>query len=268
MTIFDFDDYKRYFRFYISRLPKKGHGQITRMAEYLNVNPTLLSQILSGPKDFTLEQSFELCKYMGLSSIESDFLLLLIEKERAGSKNLQNYFQGKLLALKEQGAKLAAHVVQDHKMDDTTRAVYYSTWMYSALRLLTSIEDFQSADAIAKRLGITRAAAVQMLRFLVDHQLCLEKDGRYTAGPQRTYLEPGSPFIGRHHLNWRMKAMQKVDTLTEQEMMFTSPLAISREDFEAIRKDLSAMIQKALGRVKESKSESLFCLNVDFFEIL
>jgi len=84
-------------------------------------------------------------------------------------------------------------------------------------------------------------------------------------GPQRTHLESTSPLIQKHHSNWRLKALQRSDSLDPEELMYTSPVSLSREDFKIIREDLVLMIKKVLDRVHPSPAEEVACLNIDFF---
>ena len=267
MSIFKNRDYKVFLKQYIQALPKRGHGEIAKIANHLDVNSALVSQIINGPKDFTLEQGHELVKYLGLSEIEADYFLLLLQKERAGTHQLKSYFQNKIELLLKDSRQVANRVSQDYQLDDKAKAIFYSSWMYTAARLLTSIEEFQTVDAIAERLQISRAKASDILRFLANSGLCVEEKGRYKMGPSRTHLEYGSPFLNRHHLSWRTKAIQSIDVLREDELLFTAPLTISRTDFANLRERILKLIQEVSVEVKDSKSEAFFCFNVDLFEV-
>lgn len=266
-SIFEFEDYRRFLRVYIRSLPKRGHGEIARLAQHLNLYPAHMSQILAGDKTLTLEHGHELASYLGLSSLETDFLVLLIEKDRAGSHNLKKYFESKLSLLRQESTKLAKRIATDSALDDTAKAVFYSSSVYSAIRLLTSIEEFQEVDRIAARMQMTRAQTTKVLRFLVEKNLCVEANGRFSMGPQRTHLEQGSPFVSRHHTNWRVKSLSVMESLREDELMFTAPLTIGRSDFAALREKIILLIKELSERVKDSKAESLFCLNIDLFEV-
>ena len=96
MNIYIYSNYSTFLRNYIKGLPKNGRGEINRIAENLRVHPTLVSQVLGGSKDFSLEQAHILSKYLGLNSMESDYFLLLVQKARAGTTDLKNYFSGNM----------------------------------------------------------------------------------------------------------------------------------------------------------------------------
>ncbi|OQW47298.1 MAG: hypothetical protein A4S09_16010 [Proteobacteria bacterium SG_bin7] len=82
-----------YLRFYVRSLPKSGHGELTRIANHLRISTTMLSQILSGQRAFNTDQAFELSEYLQLTDIETDYLYLLVEVEKAGTHKNKNYFK-------------------------------------------------------------------------------------------------------------------------------------------------------------------------------
>jgi len=69
-------------------------------------------------------------------------------------------------------------------------------------------------------------------------------------------------------MNWRAQALQKTEAIREDdELMFTAPLTLSRRDVLALRERLLQVIGELSAVVKVSKSETLYCLNVDLFEV-
>ena len=268
MSVLIFEDYKRFCRDRIAAMPKRGHGELARIANYLGVNPALISQIINGPKDFTTEQVLELSKFWGLNAIETDLFVLLVDRERAGTQNLKKYYESKIKASRNLAKQVKERVEVDSVLTEETKAIFYSSWSYAAARLLTEIPNLQCLDEVAARLNFSRAKTADILEFLVDQRLCLKLNDRYAIGPQRTHLDFGSPFLGRHHMNWRARALQKAETVREEdELMFTAPLTLSRKDVLILRERLLQVIQELSGVVKNSKSEALYCLNIDLFEV-
>src|SRR6185312_3955227 len=135
-SIFTYDDYRPFLRAYIRSLPKRGHGEIARMSNHLGIYPAHLSQILNASKGLTLEHGQELAAYLGLSPFETDFLILLIEKDKAGSQKLKKYFETKIATHREESMKVVKRIVTEATLDDTAKAIFYSSFVYSAIRLL------------------------------------------------------------------------------------------------------------------------------------
>ena len=268
MSLFQFKDSKSYLRYYIAHLPKKGRGEISRMAHHLRVSTTLVSQVLSGEKFFTAEQALILTQYLGLIGVEADFFTYLIQAERAGSKDLKLYWNNKLKDIREQSLKISSRVAVDQTLKEEDRAVFYSTPLYSAIRLFTSVEQKgKSLDEICNRFELSRSKASLMLKFLIEKNLCVEKNNRYHIGAQRTHLEQGSPHLLRHHSNWRIRAIRQSEDLTDQELMYTAPVSLSRKDFEGLREEMALFIKSFLDRVHASPAEDIACFNLDFFWI-
>ncbi|HEX4923122.1 MAG TPA: TIGR02147 family protein [Bdellovibrionales bacterium] len=266
MSLFTFENYRAYLRAYIRQLPNKGRGELTRIAQHLRVNTTLLSQVLSGGRDFSQEQAFALSEYLGHSEVEKDYFALLIQAERAGTKALRQHLEKKLRALRQEASKLAVRIEYQRKLTDSERSIFYSSWIYSAVHLFTSTaEKGVTLEEIAARFGQPRARAAEITSFLTQAGLCAETLGRYSMGTQSTFVEQGSPHLLRHHANWRVKAIQKSESISENEMMYTGQVSLSAKDFEVVREQLAELLKDVMRRVKESPAENVACLNLDWF---
>ncbi|MGE3759736.1 MAG: TIGR02147 family protein [Pseudobdellovibrionaceae bacterium] len=263
MTLFEFSDYRPFLKHYIRHLPKGGRGEVSRMAQHLRVNSTLLSQIFSGSKDLTLEQAQNMCEYLALSSLESDYFMLLVQIARAGSVKLKNYFRDKLELIKKESLQVAKRIAQDRVLTDYERSVFYSSWLYSGIRLYTSVGKGKTIDEIAERFDIPRARAVEALRFLASVGLCKEEEGRFKMGAQRTHLEKGSPFLIKHHTNWRIKSLERAESVSDDELMFTAPLSINKKDFARVREEIMGLIKKVSETIKDSEADDVGSLNID-----
>lgn len=268
MSFFEENSYRNLIKQHLKSLPKNGRGQLARFAKLLNVNTTLISQVMSGSRDFTYEQALELAQFMGFSEIEVEYFLTLVQKERAGTTKLKTFFENKVRNLREQSKKIERRYEHDRKLTEEERAVFYSSWLYSGVRLYTSTNPHgKTIDEICERFLIERAKAAEILRFLTKTGLCEETQGRYLMAVQSTFLEQGSPHLMKHHSNWRIKAIQSSDLITPDELMFTAPMSLSESDFKKIRETLAEVIKSASLTVKESEAQSIACLNIDWFWI-
>lgn len=246
-------------------MPRGGRGQLRKIAAHLNVHPTLLSQVLSGGKDLTLEQAILLCDYLGLGELEREYFLLLIQYERAGSKTLKNFFHAKLRVLQEEGNKVASRFEKTTEIREEDKAVFYSHWQNSAVRLLTSIKDFQSLDAVAEKLKLPQARVKRILDFLLSVGLVKEEEGRYQMGPARTHLPSSSPYTIRHHVNWRLKAFEAYEKLEKNELAITFPMTLSKKDSLRLRELIVDFVESVNKTLESSEPEELMCLNIDYF---
>lgn len=267
MTIFETEDYRSFLKAWIRGLPKHGRGEVNKIAAVLGVNPTVVSQTLSGVRDFTPEQVVELTEYMGLNELESDTFTLLVSIEKAGSVKLRTRLRAKLEKLRAQSLSVSTRIREHRLLSDNERAQFYSSYLYPAVRLYCDVDGGQTLEAICARFELSRAKAQEMLTFLVGSHLCIETAGRYSMGPQVTHLEASSPFITKHHTNWRVKAIQRAEDLGRNELMYSGPMVLARADFERLREKMVGFINEVIEEVRPSKSEDVACLNLDFFWI-
>ena len=265
MKVFEFSDYKRFLKHYIENQPRKGRGLVKSIGEHLNVDPSQISQVLSGSKDFTEEHGLLLTRFIGLNELETEYFLTLLKIERSGTKTLKDHYAKKLEKLKVESLNLKERINQDRILGDYEKSVFYSSYLYCAIWLSTSINEGQALADIAERFQISRQKTAGILNFLVDTQLCIEKNGLYTMGTQHIHVERGSPFLSRHHHNWRIKGLERTESISEEEMQFTGPVSISKKDFLAIRELLLDAISKTLQKVKQSEPSDVACLLIDWY---
>jgi uncharacterized protein (TIGR02147 family) len=266
MSLFEFDNYRSYLRDYIKSLPRKGRGELSNIAKHLNINTTLLSQIMSGTREFTQEQAYSLSLYLGHLELEMDYFSLLVQIERAATVDLREHLQRKISAIKKESLKLSRRMTYDKKLSDQERSVFYSSWIYSAVHIFTSLNDKGvTLEEISKRFSLTKTKTAEVLQFLAQAGIVIEKTGRYKPGLQSTFVEQGSPHLLKHHSSWRVKAIQKSEALTDAELMVTGQYSLSKKDFLALREKFTDLVKHISEAIKVSDPEEIVCLNIDWF---
>ncbi len=264
--IFKYIDYRVFLKNYLKIQPKHGHGQISKIAKSLGVSTTHISQVLMGIRSFTQEQSLDLAEYLGLSSFERDYFLCLLQVDRAGKQNLKKYWLEKATEIKKNAEQQPAEFEKDKVLSDAEKSIFYSNPIYSAIRLFMTTNDKGiSLDEIVKRFDLERQYAIQVLNFLVEKELLIQKNFLYFSGPQKTHLEAGSPYIRNYHSSWRLRSISNVDTLRMSELMYTAPVSISKKDFENLREEMHKFIKSFLKTVHDSPAEDIACFNMDWF---
>lgn len=265
MILFDFDEYKIYLEKRLSLMPKAGRGEVQKMAQALRMHSTRFSHILRGQEHFTLEQGLSLTRYLGLNQLESEYFLLLLQEAKAGTKDLESFFFEQRKKLKERSKELSERVPGERKLSESEKALFYSNWYYSAIRLFCSLPGRHTVDEISERFSIPRSRASQAIEFLLHHGLCVSDDQGLHMGPKSTHLESTSPIVSRLHSNWRIKAMERHPSLLQTELAFTSPMSLEAKDVAQIRELLVQMIERATKYADTDHPDALYCLNVDFF---
>lgn len=226
----------------------------------------VISQVLRGPRELTPEQAVRVAKFMGFGSLERDYFLTLVLKNRAGSEDLKNVFEERLLQLRKSANTLKTRIAHS-QFSEKEQAIYYSNWFYSAVRLGISIPDLGSPSRIAEKLRLEPEEVVRILGFLLDHHLLVQTKNGYELGPQVTHVGADSPFVNKHHSNWRVKSLQAMDKRIEKNLFYTGPMALSKQAAKDIRSRLVSVIELSTQMARDSKSEELMCLNLDWFRV-
>lgn len=265
MNVFELDDYKKALKLFIREKQGSSRGILKQIAEYLGVHATLISQILSGSKDFTEEQIFAVCEFLGIPKLESQYLWTLVQIERAGSVKVKSHYQEVKSQIRQQSLQMSHRVIQNRELSETEKAVFYSSWVYSAVQVISTLERKVDFDFICDKLQLSPAKARDILDFLTKIQMVKEENGQFIPGATSTHLEKNSPFINKHHSNWRLRAIEASENLTDQELMYSANFSVSRKDFEKLREEMVQVVQRFLSVVKDSPAEDIAQFNLDLF---
>ncbi len=266
MHIFDYLDYKSYLNDLIRTFPKQGRGQARKLAEHLGVHSVVISQILAGSRDFTTEQALPVAAYFGLDDRATEYLMEMVAYARAGTHGLKSYHKRKLEKARAEHKEIKNRVHKYKELNDIEKSRFYSDWYYAGIALLSSIEGFNSVEAIASYFGLERKKVADVVSFLVATGLCKEEKGKIEMGITSTFVDNSSPYINGHRRNWRLKGLEKFTQPGPDDLFYSSPNSLSAEDAAAIRKQLLENIASVSKRVTDSPCESLMCLNIDWFK--
>ena len=263
-SLFEIQDYKSWIKLRIKSLPHGGRGEISRMAQHLGVHVTLVSQILKGDKDFTIEQGYSLTEYFALNDLEAEFFVVLIQFNRAGTHGLRKFFEKRMGELIQKSQDLKKRLPFDRQLSTEESATFYSDWRFSAVRVFTSLEDGKTFEEIQKHFHLSIQQAHRIVDFLVSTGLCEKKNNFYHVGSQQTHVAFGSPFLKSHLSNWRNKAVESSDGLKIEELMYSSCLSLSRKDFALIKERLAEVVKSVQLAVKETDPQELVIFNLDW----
>ncbi len=266
MTIFNYSSYRDYLKDLLKSRPKQGYGEISKWAASCQVHPTLMSLVLKGERDLSPEQGFALGKHLELTTLEHEYFVQMIHLARAGTKEFRDHLNKKLSSIKTEATLVKKRFQHESELSDDAKLVFYSSYIYSAMRLLCDThKNGVTLEQLAMRFNIRRSELVPKLEFLEKWGLVKRSHDHYQMGPARTMVSRDSTHVIKHHQNWRMQAMMKSERLSEDELMFTCPMALSKKDFENFRIELTHLIQKFSTMLKDSESENIGCFNVDWF---
>ncbi len=246
--------------------PKQGWGQAALLSRRLKISSVLLSQILNGHRELSSEHAHSMCDFLGLSALQTRYFMTLVEMSRAGTLGLKNYYESQLSDLRASAQELRSKIPTDFQLSEYDKAIFYSDWRYSALRLATSVSEFQTVAALAERFDLPLSKVRELMEFLVQVGLIVEGDGKLQMGPSSTHLPASSPHAKTRHLTWRVKAMEEIQNSdSSNNLHYCAPTSISASDAAIVKAELGDWISKFVGRVQKSKPQELKCVVIDWF---
>ncbi|MGZ3685929.1 MAG: TIGR02147 family protein [Bdellovibrionota bacterium] len=268
MDLFKFQDYRSFLEEYFRSQGKGGRGQLSKVAKVLGVHSTFVSLVFQEKRDLSFEQAVLLAQHLQLTESETDYFLLLVQLARAGNSQLKEHTKKKIREAQEAAKKLSSRFEHEHQLGAEERQTFYSSWHYSAIRIFTLTKpQGRSIEEICERFSLPRSMVVAALQFLTRTQLVIQDHDKYQVGPQRTFLEKSHPLLKCHHGNWRLKALQQYERITDDEMMFTSTISLSRTDFSRLKEILTEFVKTTSQVIKETDPEDVACVNLDLFWI-
>lgn len=247
------------------RGPKR--GQWSQLAKAIGVHTSMISQIFRGSKHLSHEQAHEVADHFGLLPIEKELFLTLVQWERAGTQKLKQYLEARLTDLRKKAIELGSRLPQDARLTPEEQATFYSDALYSMARLLTSLPTENTLPKISRILDVPQEKVAGILEFLISKGLILHEEGKYSLGPSRIHVAADSPFVVNHHRNWRIQTLNRLSRVSTDELVFTAPLTLSREDFQKIRAEIVTLIENVSTRVTNSDPQRLAYLTIDWISV-
>lgn len=266
LSIFSFDNYVEYTSQYVQSLPKAGWGFATKMAEACGIQQALFSQILSNEKDFTPEQALKFAQYIKLNEIEQEYYIELVLAKRASTTELKDFHLQRIGRLKKEGQQIKNHIKDQKNMAPEEKMEFYSNYLYSAVRIFSSIGDGKTSEEIQKHFNVPPLFLKSILEFLLKFDLCYRHGDRYRLGEQKTWAEKGTPYYFKHATNWRLQGIQKLELNRKDDLFISSPMSLSHEDCKVLHNQIVEFVKDFSNRVKNSEAEESVCLNIDYFK--
>jgi len=238
------------------------------MAEQISCRPSYLSQIFNGNSQLALEQGQRLNTFLHHGPTESEYFLTMLQYERAGTTELKNYFRDKLEQLSKKHNTLSSKINHKKKLVEKINQDYFRFWYYGAIHALVSIPEYNDTKKIAEKLNLAVELVQNVLNELTKLEFLKHHNGIYQIQEGQVHLTKSADFIKDHHINWRLKAIEKLSSqFNDDDLFYSSITSLSHEDFLKLKELLSVTIKNSKKIIQESKEEKLVSFNIDFFEL-
>lgn len=266
--IYDFQSYRDFLR-YKTESRRENWGIKKKLATHIGCAPTYVSQVLNEKSDLSLEQLFRMSDFFHLGKDEHHYLILIHQRERAVTKEVRNYYQDEVNLVLEKRLNLSKRLEIRNTLEEKDRAIYYSSWLYMAVHFAVGFSNCHDREAVRSIYSSQLPEKINaIIDFLISIGLILEEKNRLKAGTEFMWLDNQSPWIVKHHTNWRLKAIEDLEKETLKDLHFSSLCTISEADVLKIKNIFLDVIMKNSEIIKASKEEKMYVINIDFFNLL
>ena len=264
--LFQYKDYREYLKLEFSGTGEN-RGRRALLSVFLKCQISFISQILTDRAHLSLEYAIRTSEFLNHTEIEKKYFMLLVQKGKAGSRELEAFFEGELQKIIKSGEEIKERINIKTHLTDEDQMRYYSAWYYSAIHILSALPGLNTADAMAGRLKLELSLVKNTLQFLEERGFVVNQGGGYRIGSTRIHLSKESPMLPRHHANWRMKAIEATDHEKNQDLHYSAILGISKKDQKRFKEKLLQLLQEFEPIIRDSKEEIPVVLLMDLFGV-
>ena len=90
---------------------------------------------------------------------------------------------------------------------------------------------------------------------------------QYRHSTDHVHLGNDSHNIVKHHINWRLRAMQAIEAKNASELHYSAAVSLSRKDVQRVKEKVIECLKENLAIIGASKEEVAYCYSFDFFEL-
>lgn len=261
---FLFNDYRSYLSDALSK--SQGKSLKSKLAKALSCQPSFLSQVLTEKTHLSLEHALKTADFLKISQDEKKYFLLLVQKDRSGTKDLQNYFENQLKDMKDLRDEIKEAVDFKSDIHLSDYGEYYSNWWYAAVHIAAGIPGLDATKDIAENLSLPFKVTDRTVQFLIKKGLIvIDEDGGLQRGENRIHIGSDSPLINSHHRNWRLKSLEDLSNFKTEDLRYSGVICVTKEDGVKIREIILNAIKKSESIMRKSGDEELFTLLLDFY---
>ncbi len=264
-TVYNYSDYRSFLRADINARSER--GVITKMAEAVQCQRSHLSRVLSDQLHLTTDQAFRITRFLHLTDEDSIYFMKLVEYERSGDLEYRSHLKRELKQLKTVQEDFAKRLKEPSIADSELERIYYSSWHWSAIHIIVSIPQYQTVEAISKRLNFSHDYIELCLQRLENFGLVNKIKNRWQIAGAGIHLSKSSPLNSVNHFSWRSKAVLDSQQPQGDGVHYTVVQSISRADFDKIKNMLISTIDEYVKIARPSKEEELICFTCDFFKV-
>lgn len=266
MKIWEFTNYKEYLA---HRLGAEGSrtGLRKKLAAAIPVHTTFVSQVLKNRSEFSLEQAEAINSFLEHTENEGEYFILLILKERSGNIKLKNRFEKKIQLMRDERLNIKNRLDSANSISEKDKERFYSSSIYGAIHVLTSIPQFQTIDALSEATKLSKGKVRDIIDFMIRIGVLVEIDNKIVSGKNHVHLGNDSELILKHHSNWRQHTISNLQFLDREDLHYSACLSLSTADVFKIKESILGNLKSNIDIISKSNEETAYVLCFDFYKL-
>lgn len=265
--VFDFNNHQSYLK---SRLEDETNprGMKSVFAKHLRIQSTYLSNILSKKNSLTFEQADMANDFFKHNTIEGDFFLLLVGKDRSGSASLNKHYERQINDFLKKYQTPAGRIDLQNTLSENVQAIYFTSWLYPTLHLCVNSKELRTADEMSVAFNISKKEIEKVLSFLVANNIVRQVGNQYYPTDVHGHrLDSDSPYLLQHHTIWRNKIINELHNSNELDLHYTINYAIDLNTAKKLRELILDFIHSQAAIAAPSPAEDIFLFCLDYLKI-
>jgi uncharacterized protein (TIGR02147 family) len=269
VSIFEFSDYHQFFKaFYQSSKAAKKFFSYRYLAQRSGVSASLFIAVMRGERRITPAIAKKYAEGMDLTARETEYLLALVDFERAKSHAPKNEAFSRIIRLRGQ-SKLHYIGVDQYE--------YFSHWYHSAIRELISLSFFKEEPSWIGDIlqpSVSPKLVSQSLKLLERLQLVFRDDqGRLRVTDKAISSEYEMRTLSIRNFNLEMidRARESLETVpVEKREISGLTMGVSEECIDRIKQKIRMFKEEIISMVVDdtNQSKSVYQMNFQFFPLI
>lgn len=267
MRIWDFQIYRKYLLFKLGA-ERSRTGLRKQLAEFIPVHTTFISQVMKGRADLSLEQGEAVNNFFEHTEDEAEYFLLLLLKDRAGTKTLKARFENKIKIMREQRLNIQNRIAASQTISDKDREKFYSSYYYGAIHVLTSIPEYRTTENLAEALKLSKPRVQDMVDFCLRIGVLSQDKNGLKPGSQHIHIAGNTELVLKHHSNWRQHSMQSLQFIDPEDLHYSACVSLTQADAFRVKELILENLKSNVDIISKSAEEIAYVLNFDFYKLI
>lgn len=272
MSLYSHTDYRQGLRYVFDRAKRKTPALTqSRLSELSGIHNTFISNVFKGRSDLHADQIYSLGEALKLESDETEFLVFLMEWEKAQHKERKQKLRDQLDAIRNEKLNLGKQLnLESPQVESLDELEYYLNPWYLIIHTALNIPKFaRSVEELCQQLSLSQEYVRHILTRLefMSYIAFDKKTQSYKVIEAGKHLDKESPLCIPHHTLMRNQGLRQMGEMDHRERnYFSATFPGSQKLREEIEKEFYEFIKKAKSLADKSKNSSeVFQLNFDLF---